>query len=463
MRQPLIQLGRVRFLTALACLAVAGPTCLKTALAADAPQLEIHDISVWLGDPTVEHYNNRNRYPNAMPSSVRTARQDADSPDEMLPAPFAVITFYGDPVDDFEIDLQLKNGRFLAHWPPARSKSKRMRWYGAKLVTQLDNEHRLAHVPDTHLFDKLRSAAGLYLRQEAHAERFLAYDAELYEKLPMKLRGGPDRYQAINTGKFPLHDLLIVAPEGKQLRVGWLEELPAAKIDTPPDGGSQKEAVAETGSATKQMAPAASTTTTKKAPASKPEDGDESDAKNDDEAREASGKNGENAENDGDHAAGVEIVMSSPLARGSAELANQTSESLERRLQKAGLTEAEAHFLVERYAKTISDPDKLIVSFCIPQSELDTQLPLAFYPESAKLIRVGLVIVFNLDPKVAVDVDNLITQLGNEDYAVRQAAHEKLVDLGSIAVPALEKAKKNPDMEIVIRAERILQQYKQNN
>jgi hypothetical protein len=54
------------------------------------------------------------------------------------------------------------------------------------------------------------------------------------------------------------------------------------------------------------------------------------------------------------------------------------------------------------------------------------------------------------------DVAALVKQLGDDDYAVREAATKKLVELGESAVPALEKALKSEDLEVRLRAGRAL-------
>ncbi len=54
------------------------------------------------------------------------------------------------------------------------------------------------------------------------------------------------------------------------------------------------------------------------------------------------------------------------------------------------------------------------------------------------------------------DVAALVKQLGSEDYAVREEAQQKLVEMGHEAVPALEEALKSEDLEVRLRAGRAL-------
>ncbi|MHC4933521.1 MAG: HEAT repeat domain-containing protein, partial [Planctomycetota bacterium] len=52
--------------------------------------------------------------------------------------------------------------------------------------------------------------------------------------------------------------------------------------------------------------------------------------------------------------------------------------------------------------------------------------------------------------------EDLVRQLGDDDYAVREGATKKLVEMGEKAVPALEKALQSEDLEVRLRAGRAL-------
>jgi len=54
------------------------------------------------------------------------------------------------------------------------------------------------------------------------------------------------------------------------------------------------------------------------------------------------------------------------------------------------------------------------------------------------------------------DAVALVKKLGSEDYAVREEAQKKLVEMGEKAVPALEDALKSDDLEVRLRAGRAL-------
>ena len=50
----------------------------------------------------------------------------------------------------------------------------------------------------------------------------------------------------------------------------------------------------------------------------------------------------------------------------------------------------------------------------------------------------------------------LVKQLGDPSSKTRETAETRLFELGPVAVPALEDALTNKDVEIVFRAERLL-------
>jgi len=54
------------------------------------------------------------------------------------------------------------------------------------------------------------------------------------------------------------------------------------------------------------------------------------------------------------------------------------------------------------------------------------------------------------------DAAALVKKLGSEDYAVREDAQKKLIEMGEDAVPALEEALKSDDLEVRLRAGRAL-------
>jgi hypothetical protein len=90
------------------------------------------------------------------------------------------------------------------------------------------------------------------------------------------------------------------------------------------------------------------------------------------------------------------------------------------------------------------------------QERMDELLPEEVVPVPAKSVRVGIVIVRNIDPEINKEIAVLIKQLGDEEWSKREEAQKKLVTFGRAAKSALDKAAKDKDMEIVWRAEAVL-------
>ena len=78
-------------------------------------------------------------------------------------------------------------------------------------------------------------------------------------------------------------------------------------------------------------------------------------------------------------------------------------------------------------------------------------------PTPRKTVRVGLVIVRNIDPAIVTEIEGLVAQLGDSSWEKREAAHKTLTQLGLAAKPKLEAMLKTAkDPEIVYRVERLI-------
>jgi hypothetical protein len=153
---------------------------------------------------------------------------------------------------------------------------------------------------------------------------------------------------------------------------------------------------------------------------------------------------------------GVDVTLSEPIAADSPDAAAKTTGVLSERLAKAGLTPHEVELFVEHYGPLFFESEALVVACRLDPATIDELIPLSVFPAPAKTVRVAMVLVRNADPRLGDEVDKLIVQLGDPKFAVREAAQQRLMALGSLAFPALNKALNHADLEIVIRAERIL-------
>ena len=664
-------------------------------------KLEIHEWGVWGTSPNLETANDETRYPTAMPVIVETSRTVAADRIKAVDGltPVTIMTFHGDPATDVDVGIRSQAGRIPAHWPRGTTSDRRTRWNHVNLFNAPPADQRYAIVAEEHWFNRARQLDTLHLKVGTRDERFVTYDPVVKWVLPLELKGGPDKFTLVNTGKVPLYDVALSVPSPEGRRMAWVDVLPAAEQPKQPEqpagaplavrqtieahpGGANVLAVSANGQLAasagedlkikiwqvadgKLMAtfdghtapitgltfipnsdklasvgrdktlriwnvaqatsvssdalsdeglclatsndgkhliagskdgkglivdaiegktiaksyavhrdnfqaaffapdrrllvtggndkigklwqrpgktynagagtlkghngavtavvitPDSKTAITGSADgtvrmwdmqgrketqsfkqagpvaglALSPNGETLAIALAEDSAltlfdlkkNESSGKldghkgpiravaaNGDGAwvtaSADGTlkfwgnlkveptklQGPPVEVTLSAPLAGGSADLLAQTTETLKKRLVATGLAQDEVDLLLSMYAKPIFESQKLIVLVRLPQEELDTRLPFDIYPEPTKIVRVALVVVSDIDPRVAGEITTLIAQLGDADYKKREAAETRLAELGPLALPALREALKQSDLELVFRAERLL-------
>jgi hypothetical protein len=143
-----------------------------------------------------------------------------------------------------------------------------------------------------------------------------------------------------------------------------------------------------------------------------------------------------------------------------AEWAREGPKTLLGQLQGAGLFEDEAAALVELSRAELFEADGLTLFYRLPQDEYERLLPLTLKPTAEKLVRVGLVIHPACDPELAGRVEELVRQLGADEYAARQQAQERLEKMGRAAFPHLLRLrKKNFEAEVQKRLDELLAKW----
>ena len=83
-------------------------------------------------------------------------------------------------------------------------------------------------------------------------------------------------------------------------------------------------------------------------------------------------------------------------------------------------------------------------------------MPLDVFPAPRKLARTVLIVSHGVDPRLQDQARDLVKKLGDAAPKLRDSAETDLATLGPVAVPALEDALRDKDVEIVLRAERLL-------
>jgi hypothetical protein len=377
------------------------------------------------------------------------------------------------------------------------------------LVDKIEDESDFAFVDEDHWFRKAREGEALFVRRGARAERFLAYDAELGLQVPLEVLGGPDKYTLVfsagYTGDAPLHDVLIARSTPQGCRVAWIDTLSKADMgksakptlglfgtdgkDKPAGADAKKHEPAKAKAATKPTGPGSGlfgdggpskpaanpfkapppNQQAPKGPTLSPEALAAQKAllekarqagilpKEVEVSKEAPAKIGDvKAAVAANPPAGFEVTLSDPLPASSPEAASQTTKALSDRLQRAGLSAHEAELFVGQYAHALFDSEAIVVLARLDPSVIDEKLRLSIFPEPAKTVRVAMLLMRNVDPQFGSEIERLVAELGHAKYSVREAAQNRLTELGSLAFGPLYNALKNSDLEVVVRAERIL-------
>jgi hypothetical protein len=534
------------WLTASVCLLIAASARTDDE---ERPQLpvEVYEWSVWVGSPSQTTLNGSRVYRNAMPGVVGTSRPKAEEKEEArrFPiAPISVIQLFGEPTKDLDFDVRVKKGTMLAHWPKGSDRGGRIQWFKSDVLAAAPADLPPAYLPEGHWLTKLRGVApSLFVKNETHVERFLAYDTELAVSVPVKLRGGPEEYTLQNLTQHPLRDVAVVVPTDAGYRVGWIDELPAAVPENdeakpkqdeskPPKSDREKadevfqqaEADAEK-KAEEPLKPLPAegdanirarvdqvlnrpvTVNVEKAPRKEVLDLVAGQARFRYELDEpalakdkvdlgatmtlqAGGIAARDALSDVLAGAGlsyrvtedgtlfittsarlaaeadkkgvvlegppVTITLSQPLKAADPSYRELTRDSHARRLASQGLREEVLQTLLDRYAPTFFEPDEVLVLAHLSPAAIEDAVLLDVFPAPKKLVRTALVVAHGIDPRLQDRARELVQRLGDASPKARDEAETKLFELGSVAIPALEDALGDKDVEIAFRAERLL-------
>jgi hypothetical protein len=396
------------------------------------------------------------------------------------PSPVGVIRLLGKGGEDDSIDvlLQVPNGRFLQHWPQGKPKNNRQLWEKISLKAG-----PLQPVPADagSWFETLRrsgdAGAASVMSTQRWTERFLMYDVEFPYPNVLKVKAvgsGKDaaagKYQLANTGAWPMRDVEVYAPASGGWLVSGLKELPSSKPPaTTQKGGSAatpEKVTAPPGPGTDALKHIFADAIGTKSIDVTVDDGEKATAattKPTKGARRAASRPSSQPTTKPDQAdaAGGDVQKDSwrDLAiRGDAKAlsAEDAVAPWKARLTQAGLTPADVDVVLATLRTQALDDEQLTVVYRMDPVELDKLLPLEVVPLPAKTTRVGIAIVINIDPAAGERIAKLIAQMGDPDWSKREAAYAKLSEIGAGAKPKLTEATKNSDIEIVYRAERLL-------
>jgi hypothetical protein len=152
----------------------------------------------------------------------------------------------------------------------------------------------------------------------------------------------------------------------------------------------------------------------------------------------------------------IKLTLSQALKGSNPSYRELTRDSYARRLARQGLREEVINTMLDQYSDSLFAPEGLIVLAHFSRDAIDEAVLMEVFPTPKKLVRTALVVVHGIDPRLQDRARELVQRLGNDLPKTREEAESKLFELGPVAVPVLEDALRDKDVEIVFRAERLL-------
>jgi hypothetical protein len=152
----------------------------------------------------------------------------------------------------------------------------------------------------------------------------------------------------------------------------------------------------------------------------------------------------------------VKVVVSPVRKASDSSYPELTRDALTRRLTGQGLRDDVVQTLLAQYGKVLFEPGELIVIAHLSREAIDEAVLLDVFPPPKKLVRSALLVIHGVDPRLQDRARTLVQQLGDLSPKTRESAEARLLEIGPVAVPVLEDALTNKDVEIVFRAERLL-------
>ena len=310
------------------------------------------------------------------------------------PSPVGIIRLIG-PVDSkVDVNIQSKGGKFSARGRGRKNDRVRLLW--RDLAVSQKSDAMLSGVGPDHWFTSLRKSDSDYLTGDrSGTEKFLLYDLQMPYPSPIKVKESADfSLEFGNISNAALHQLTFYqGGEHDSIRTLAVGDVVPSLPATRPTTSPSTQATTR---------PAVRLVI---APTTQPAD---------------------------------LLVAWKPV------------------IDAAGVDASDADVIERVILKYAFDPQRLTAVYRMDDAELDRLLPLDIVPQPAKIKRFALVIVINADPSGGTEIDDLIKQLGDEDWSRRDAAYHTLAGMGPAATEKLTAASKNSDLEIAWRAERLL-------
>ncbi len=366
---------------------------------------------------------------STLPEFVDSRRQASPADAQNAPSPTGVIRLTGRADSKVDVRLQMNGGKFLACWPKAQMRSSQLLWRDLTL-SDSPGTSILQAVSPAHWFTSLRETESDDLTPtEGSAEKFLLFDVDMPYVCPVKVTRGEDHSIVVkNVSNTTLRNLSFYQPENRMWRRTTLGDMAPVKTEqkatTQP--AATQPATMTAGATRPSVAAATMQATTEPSVTTQP------------------------ATTSPAVAVAPQLIQSAPAP--AADLAADWTPAL----KQAAVSDGDCKVIAKIIASEAFDARRLTVVYLMADAEYDQLLPLEVVPEPGKIARLGIVIIKNADPAMGSEMDDLIVQLGDPAWSKREEAYNALLKLGAAAIPKLQQASKNKDLEIVWRAEKLV-------
>ena len=152
----------------------------------------------------------------------------------------------------------------------------------------------------------------------------------------------------------------------------------------------------------------------------------------------------------------IKLTLAQPVKPGDPSFREFTRDAYARRLATQGMRTEVVQTYLDQYGSALFEPKGLIVLAHLNREAIDEVVLLDVFPAPKKLSRMAVVVSHGVDPRLQDQARVLIKQLGDPVSKAREAAEAQLFEMGPVAVPVLEDALREKDIEVVFRAERLL-------
>jgi hypothetical protein len=388
------------------------------------------DVTEWVifvSDPYSSDMNRKELSKDTLPSFIDELRDSPADTDKSDIPPIGVIRIVpdGSVEKDATIDVSLtyKGGRALGSWPVARVRSSGILWQDLQLADKPAAPQPA--MPEGAWIAPLR--VGQLIQSDKAAEPFLLYDLEVTYPVSLQLAVGDSdtHYSVVQPMDAPLYDLTFYKRDAnghwQTASIATLAKTPGSVMRAPEKPATP---VAPPGVRVMRaaiMPPPAATQAATTGPATQP--------------------------------AGT-VVTLVPMTEGD----DTVLAPWRAKLADAGVTASDQDVALKILGHYALDKTRLTAIYRMDPAELDKVLALEVVPQPKKISRIALVVVTQIDPAIENEMDVLIAKLGAPSWKDREAAMKEIIKLGPVARTRLEKATKDKDMEIVYRAEQLLDQ-----